>query len=240
VMRLEARLKRRLLEFALLHLFEMVTLPTKVASRLSEALTHFFKPRPRLDPRNRISDGEVRNPSVIFFFSFLFLLLDHLSRVFDGSTYPFICRSGSWKAISFRSGSTLFYILRSKAKRHVVETTQYEEFSRDNMRYTGTDLGRDFVMLCGECRLVRLILVGFCERRHGILKTHCFGLVAGDKCHDIPNHFSYAGSGCNISPVGRTSQRSLCNSKLLKKCALREDMCRIRHHLVNILKTRHK
>ncbi|WZY86705.1 hypothetical protein YC2023_033089 [Brassica napus] len=47
-MRLEARLKRRLLEFALLHLFEVVTLPTKVASRLSEALNHFFKPRPRL------------------------------------------------------------------------------------------------------------------------------------------------------------------------------------------------
>ncbi|WZZ64176.1 hypothetical protein YC2023_075546 [Brassica napus] len=31
-------------------------------------------------------------------------------------TNPFCCRSGSWKAISFRSGSTLFSILRSKAK----------------------------------------------------------------------------------------------------------------------------
>ncbi|KAF2575161.1 hypothetical protein F2Q70_00003300 [Brassica cretica] len=60
--------------------------------------------------------GEVRNPSVIFFFSFLFLLLDLLSGVFGGSTYTFICRSGSWKAISFRSGSTIFSILRSKAK----------------------------------------------------------------------------------------------------------------------------
>ncbi|KAF2550076.1 hypothetical protein F2Q68_00034035 [Brassica cretica] len=60
--------------------------------------------------------GEVRNPSVIFFFSFLFLLLDLLSRVFDGSTYPFICRSGSLKAVSFRSGYTLFSILRSKTK----------------------------------------------------------------------------------------------------------------------------
>ena len=58
--------------------------------------------------------GEVGNPSVIFFFSFLFILLDLLSRVFDGSTYPFICRSGSLKAISFRSGSTLFPILKSK------------------------------------------------------------------------------------------------------------------------------
>ncbi|KAF3528845.1 hypothetical protein DY000_02037442 [Brassica cretica] len=44
---------------------------------------------------------------------------------------------------------------------------------------------------------VRLILVGFCQRRPGILKTHCFGLVAGDKCHDIADHFSYAGSGCH-------------------------------------------
>ncbi|WZZ55178.1 hypothetical protein YC2023_055285 [Brassica napus] len=31
-------------------------------------------------------------------------------------TNPFCCRSGSWKAISFRSGSTLFSILKSKAK----------------------------------------------------------------------------------------------------------------------------
>ncbi|KAF3570185.1 hypothetical protein F2Q69_00061045 [Brassica cretica] len=44
---------------------------------------------------------------------------------------------------------------------------------------------------------VRLILVGFCQRRLGILKTHCFGLVARDKCHDIADHFSYAGSGCH-------------------------------------------
>ncbi|WZZ64177.1 hypothetical protein YC2023_075547 [Brassica napus] len=44
---------------------------------------------------------------------------------------------------------------------------------------------------------VRLILVGFCQRRPGILKTHCFGLVAGDKCHDIADHFSYAGSRCH-------------------------------------------
>ncbi|KAF3602041.1 hypothetical protein F2Q69_00037805 [Brassica cretica] len=42
---------------------------------------------------------------------------------------------------------------------------------------------------------VRLILVSFCQRRPGILKTHCFGLVAEDKCHDIVDHFSYAGSG---------------------------------------------
>ncbi|WZZ79773.1 hypothetical protein YC2023_100345 [Brassica napus] len=34
--------------------------------------------------------------------------------------------------------------------------------------------------------------------RPGILKTHCFGLVAGDKCHDIADHFSYVGSGCHI------------------------------------------
>ncbi|WZZ64175.1 hypothetical protein YC2023_075545 [Brassica napus] len=34
-------------------------------------------------------------------------------------------------------------------------------------------------------------------RRPGILKTHCFGLVAGDKCHDIADHFSYAGSRCH-------------------------------------------
>ncbi|WZZ85540.1 hypothetical protein YC2023_114119 [Brassica napus] len=79
-------------------------------------------------------------------------------------------------------------------------------------------------MLCGECRVidfgapgasltellskcsplflpfpfkVQLMLVGFCERRPGILKTHCFGLVTGDKCHDIADHFSYAGSGCH-------------------------------------------
>ncbi|KAF3550426.1 hypothetical protein DY000_02002282 [Brassica cretica] len=45
---------------------------------------------------------------------------------------------------------------------------------------------------------VRLILVGFCQRHPGILKTHCFGLVAGDKCHDIADHFSYARSGCHI------------------------------------------
>ncbi|KAF3561778.1 hypothetical protein DY000_02011900 [Brassica cretica] len=83
---------------------------------------------------------------------------------------------------------------------------------------------RAFVMLCGECRVinfgapgafltellskcsplllpfsfqVRFMLVGFAQRRHGILKTHCFGLVAGDKCHDIADHFSYAGSGCH-------------------------------------------
>ncbi|KAF3518425.1 hypothetical protein DY000_02059779 [Brassica cretica] len=73
---------------------------------------------------------------------------------------------------------------------------QRMELSRDNMRNAGTDLGRAFVMLCGECR-VRLILVGFCQRHPGILKTHCFGLVAGDKCHDIADHFSYAGSGCH-------------------------------------------
>ncbi|KAF3515226.1 hypothetical protein F2Q69_00003613 [Brassica cretica] len=35
---------------------------------------------------------------------------------------------------------------------------------------------------------VRLILVGFCQRRPGILKSHCFGLVTGDKCHDIADH----------------------------------------------------
>ncbi|WZZ85541.1 hypothetical protein YC2023_114120 [Brassica napus] len=85
-------------------------------------------------------------------------------------------------------------------------------------------LGRAFVMLCGECRVidfgapgasltgilskcsplllpfpfqVQLMLVGFGQRRHGILKTHCFGLVAGDKCYDIADHFSYAGSGCH-------------------------------------------
>ncbi|KAG5377995.1 hypothetical protein IGI04_025837 [Brassica rapa subsp. trilocularis] len=109
--------------------------------------------------------GEIRNSSIIFFFSFLFLLVDLLSWFFDGSTYPFICRSGLWKTISFRSDSTLFFILRSKAK-------------------------------------VRLILVGFCQRRHGILKTHCFGLVAEDKCHDIADHFSYAGSGCHIHAPG--------------------------------------
>ncbi|KAF3532131.1 hypothetical protein DY000_02038834 [Brassica cretica] len=38
-----------------------------------------------------------------------------LSR-YGRCTNPFCCRSGSWKAISFRSGSTLFSILRSKAK----------------------------------------------------------------------------------------------------------------------------
>ncbi|KAF2564234.1 hypothetical protein F2Q70_00017123 [Brassica cretica] len=43
---------------------------------------------------------------------------------------------------------------------------------------------------------VRLMLVSFCQRRHGILMTHCFGLVAGNKCHDIADHLSYAGSGC--------------------------------------------
>ena len=85
-------------------------------------------------------------------------------------------------------------------------------------------LGRAFVMLCGECSggdfgalgasltellskcspllllflfQVRLILVGFCQRCPGILKTLCFGLVAGDKCHDIADHFSYAGPGCH-------------------------------------------
>ncbi|KAF3564358.1 hypothetical protein DY000_02011899 [Brassica cretica] len=83
---------------------------------------------------------------------------------------------------------------------------------------------QSFVMLCGECRVidfgapgasltellskcsplllpfpfqVQLMLVGFCQRRPGILKTHCFGLVAGDKCHDIADHFSYVGSGCH-------------------------------------------
>ena len=44
---------------------------------------------------------------------------------------------------------------------------------------------------------VRFILVGFCQRHPRILKTHCFGLVAGDKSHDIADHFSYAGSRCH-------------------------------------------
>ncbi|KAG5410947.1 hypothetical protein IGI04_007266 [Brassica rapa subsp. trilocularis] len=63
---------------------------------------------------------------------------------------------------------------------------------------------------------VRLILVDFCLRRLGILKTHCFGLVAGDKCHDIADHFSYAGSGCHKwlepsrwrSPINRSNSMS--------------------------------
>lgn len=45
---------------------------------------------------------------------------------------------------------------------------------------------------------VRLMLLGFCQRRPEILKMHCFGLVTGDKCHDITDHFSYTGSGCHI------------------------------------------
>ncbi|WZZ42690.1 hypothetical protein YC2023_038949 [Brassica napus] len=54
-----------------------------------------------------------------------------------------------------------------------------------------------FLLIAFALLDVRLILVGFCQRRPGILKTHCFGLVAGDKCHDIADHFSYAGSGCH-------------------------------------------
>ncbi|KAF3487077.1 hypothetical protein F2Q69_00052775 [Brassica cretica] len=142
------------------------------SNSMSRSLSVFF-----LD----LVTGEVRNPSIIFFFSFLFLLLDLLSQVFGGSTYPFICRSGSLKGISFKSGSTLFSILRSKTK-------------------------------------VRLILVGFCQRRPGILKSHCFGLVAGDKCHDIADHFRYAGSGCHkcfpLAPFG--IRGSLAVRRLLK------------------------
>ena len=44
---------------------------------------------------------------------------------------------------------------------------------------------------------VRLVLVDFCKKRPGILKSHSFSLVAGDKCHDIADHFSYSGSGCH-------------------------------------------
>ncbi|KAF3593990.1 hypothetical protein DY000_02025491 [Brassica cretica] len=46
---------------------------------------------------------------------------------------------------------------------------------------------------------VRLILVGFCQRHPGILKTHCFSLVAGDKCHDIADHFRYVGQKASLS-----------------------------------------
>ncbi|KAF3598145.1 hypothetical protein DY000_02028093 [Brassica cretica] len=207
--------------------------------------------------------GEVRNPSVIFFFSFLFLLLDLLSRVFDGSTYPFICRSGSLKAISFRSGSTLFPILRSKTKagakpleipdepiqfyvqispcllsrsshcrlswhdsspkracgvpvneardsvmswrqRNMKVLARQHEERGYRFRWRGLIVGTAggyprFLLIAFDLLnvKVRFILVSFCQRRHGILKTHCFGLVAGDKCHDIADHFSYARSGCH-------------------------------------------
>ncbi|KAG5410726.1 hypothetical protein IGI04_007045 [Brassica rapa subsp. trilocularis] len=83
-------------------------------------------------------------------------------------------------------------ITRLREGTELTGTSEGGELSRDNMR----NAGRAFVMLCGECR-VQLMLVGFCQRRPGILKTHCFGLVAGDKCHDIAGHFSYAGSGCH-------------------------------------------
>ena len=59
---------------------------------------------------------------------------------------------------------------------------------------------------------VRLILVGFCQRRPGILKTHCFGLVAGDMCHDITDYFSYAGSGCHIGRVDACRWRQDANA----------------------------
>ncbi|KAF3522261.1 hypothetical protein F2Q69_00047683 [Brassica cretica] len=84
-----------------------------------------------------------------------------LDLITSDGNYPFICRSGSWKALSFRSASSLFFIRRSKAK---VE-----------------------LLLCCVVNV----------RRPGILKTHCFGLMAGDKCHDIADHFSYAGSECH-------------------------------------------
>ncbi|KAF2574454.1 hypothetical protein F2Q70_00003690 [Brassica cretica] len=176
--------------------------------------------------------GEVRNPSVTFFFSFLFLLLDLLSRIFGGSTYIFICRSGSWKAISFRSGSTLFSILRSKAK---VRTDVISSFflslsfhSRRVMVYVGDvyELDKGIRPMCAgvtwwndiyvclgryivSCWVMWQSRVGMIHRRSGhaaclrpgILKTHCFGLVAGDKCHDIADHFSYVGSGCQMYSV---------------------------------------
>ncbi|KAF3507742.1 hypothetical protein F2Q69_00002038 [Brassica cretica] len=55
-----------------------------------------------------------------------------------------------------------------------------------------------FLLIAFDLLDVQLILVDFCQRYPGILKTHCFGLVAGDKCHDIADHFSYARSGCHI------------------------------------------
>ncbi|KAF3562092.1 hypothetical protein DY000_02015577 [Brassica cretica] len=176
-------------------------------------------------------------------------------------TYIFICRSGSWKAISFRSGSTLFSILRSKAK---VRTDVISSFflslsfhSRRVMVYVGdvyeldkgirpmcagvtwwndiyVCLGRYIVscwvmwqsrvgmihrrsghaacLACPRSVLFDIALLDvlgsthvggffFCQRRPGILKTHCFGLVAGDKCHDIADHFSYVGSGCQMYSV---------------------------------------
>ncbi|KAF3533613.1 hypothetical protein DY000_02042267 [Brassica cretica] len=61
---------------------------------------------------------------------------------------------------------------------------------------------------------VQLILVGFCQRRPGILKTHCFDLVAGDKCHDIADHFNYVGSGCHkwLEPSRWRSRMNRSNS----------------------------
>ncbi|KAF3565205.1 hypothetical protein DY000_02015584 [Brassica cretica] len=60
---------------------------------------------------------------------------------------------------------------------------------RDRMKVSNSRRQRDVVELLLCC----VVNVG----RPGILKTHCFGLVAGDKCHDIADHFTYAGSGCH-------------------------------------------
>ncbi|KAF3500982.1 hypothetical protein F2Q69_00040382 [Brassica cretica] len=165
-----------------------------------------------------------------------------LSR-YGHCTNLFCCRSGSWKAVSFRSASSLFSILISKAKvRTVVISSSFFHYHfigvtpflvgscgnrvswHDSSPEWACGVPVAFVMLCGECRVidfgapgasltgilskcsplllpfpfqVQLMLVGFGQRRHGILKTHCFGLVAGDKCYDIADHFSYAGSGCH-------------------------------------------
>ncbi|KAG5384305.1 hypothetical protein IGI04_035775 [Brassica rapa subsp. trilocularis] len=59
--------------------------------------------------------------SLLVFFLDLITGDDLSFRVFGGSTYPFIFRSGSWKALSFRSASSIFFIRRSMANVRTVE-----------------------------------------------------------------------------------------------------------------------
>uniref|UniRef100_M4EWD9 Uncharacterized protein n=1 Tax=Brassica campestris TaxID=3711 RepID=M4EWD9_BRACM len=45
-------------------------------------------------------------------------------------------------------------ITRLREGTELTGTSEGGELSRDNMRNAGTDLGRAFVMLCGECRVM--------------------------------------------------------------------------------------